>query len=228
MATLRHVASLASLALITGCYRQEPDLYSTFPEATEVDGPPGGEIDRAWQEGYVDDNAATTATAYVDASVGPPATGELVGSCTDGEISATLDPHGEWVWIEGYGYVWRPYPTVVGVDFTPYETCGTWVWTEWGWTFACEWDWGWLPFHYGRWGWFDDYWPGCPVTNGVPRGSSGAVAAITSAGDRSHRRCEIIGPATQVRSFAIIAPASAAAARSSAIIAATIRASTAA
>ncbi len=162
MATLRHVAGLASLALITACYRQEPDLYSTFPEPTEVDGPPSGEIDREWQEGYVDDNAATTATAYVDASVGPPASGELVGSCTDGEISATLDPYGEWVWIEGYGYVWRPYPTAVGVDFTPYETCGTWVWTEWGWTFACEWDWGWLPFHYGRWGWFDDYWAWVP------------------------------------------------------------------
>ena len=66
------------------------------------------------------------------------ASAELTTSCTDGEIDATLAPYGEWVEIEGYGLVWRPYTTAVGVDFTPYETCGSWVWTEWGWTFACS------------------------------------------------------------------------------------------
>src|SRR5690606_9845816 len=118
------------LALITACYQQSPDLYSTFPEPTEVAGPPGGEIDQAWQTGYVDDNASPAD----DASVAADGSGDLVGACTDGEIAETLSPYGEWIYIEGYGEVWRPYPTVVGVDFTPYETCGTWVWTEWGWT----------------------------------------------------------------------------------------------
>jgi hypothetical protein len=155
MATLRHVASLA---LCLGCVRNEPDLYSTFPEPIVVAGPPGGEIDREWVRGSPDDGAGFDADASMLVTTGA----ELTASCTDGEIDATLAGYGEWVELEGYGLVWRPYATAVGVDFTPYETCGSWVWTEWGWTFACEWDWGWLPFHYGRWGWFDDYWAWVP------------------------------------------------------------------
>ena len=80
---------------------------------------------------------------------------------TDAEIDATLEPYGEWVESADYGLVWRPYATVVGVDFTPYESGGQWVYTDFGWTFTSEWDWGWLPFHYGRWGFsasFGWYW----------------------------------------------------------------------
>jgi hypothetical protein len=180
MATFRPVAVVATLALTTACYRQEPDFYSTLPEPTEVQGPPSGDIDPQWQAGYADDNASGAITASTSASADPLDPGYVMGACTDGEIDATLTGYGEWVYIEGYGEVWRPYTTVVGVDFTPYETCGSWVWTDWGWTFACEWDWGWLPFHYGRWGWFDDYWAWQPDYEWSPawvdwRGGGGYV-----------------------------------------------------
>src|SRR6185436_204893 len=79
-------------------------------------------------------------------------------SVTDQEIDATLAPYGQWIETEEYGSVWRPDATVVGVDFTPYETCGSWAYTDHGWTFSCDWDWGWLPFHYGQWTWLDDGW----------------------------------------------------------------------
>ena len=68
-----------------------------------------------------------------------------MGSVTDTEIDATLQPYGEWIEDPDYGRVWRPYATAVGADFTPYETCGSWVWTTAGWSFQCDWDWGWLP-----------------------------------------------------------------------------------
>ncbi len=63
----------------------------------------------------------------------------------------TLAPYGEWFPVERYGRVWRPYPWVVGPDFTPYVTGGYWVNTDAGWSFETEWSWGWAPFHYGRW-----------------------------------------------------------------------------
>jgi hypothetical protein len=90
--------------------------------------------------------------------VGGAAPGAATGSVTDVEIDATLAPYGQWIETEDYGQVWRPDATVVGVDFTPYESCGSWVYTDHGWTFNCEWDWGWLPFHYGQWAWLDDGW----------------------------------------------------------------------
>ncbi|MGN6104817.1 MAG: DUF6600 domain-containing protein, partial [Kofleriaceae bacterium] len=100
----------------------------------------------------------------VDAVGGAPGAsiGMYTGAVNDAEIDATLAPHGEWVEDDEYGRVWRPYATVVGVEFTPYESCGTWVYTEYGWTFTCEWDWGWLPFHYGQWAWLDSYWGWIP------------------------------------------------------------------
>ena len=77
-------------------------------------------------------------------------------------------------------------PTVVGMDFTPYETAGSWVDSNQGWAFQCDWDWGWLPFHYGRWGWFDEggYWGWVPGYQWTPRRSNGETAAAMSAGVR--------------------------------------------
>ncbi len=180
MATLRPVALVASLAFASSCYRQEPDYYSTLPEPIEVAGPPSGDIDPAWQASYVDDSSSGALTGSVEMSADAQDPNAVMAACTNGEIDATLSPYGEWIYVEGYGEVWRPYTTAVGVDFTPYETCGSWVWTDYGWTFACEWDWGWLPFHYGRWGWFDDYWAWQPGYDWSPawvewRGGGGYV-----------------------------------------------------
>jgi hypothetical protein len=68
-----------------------------------------------------------------------------------------LSPYGYWVHNRQYGYVWIPH---VGRNFFPYATDGSWVATDYGWTWVSDFDWGWAPFHYGRWdydptyGWF--------------------------------------------------------------------------
>ncbi|HEU4729985.1 MAG TPA: DUF6600 domain-containing protein, partial [Kofleriaceae bacterium] len=90
----------------------------------------------------------------------PPA--DPTGSVNDSEIEAALDGYGQWIDTDDYGQVWRPDATVVGVDFTPYESGGSWQLTDAGWAFACDYPWGWLPFHYGRWAWFHDYWGWVP------------------------------------------------------------------
>jgi hypothetical protein len=74
----------------------------------------------------------------------------------------TLSPYGSWVNVDGRE-VWQPSADVVGSDFQPYATGGTWVNSDYGWTFNTGWSWGWAPFHYGRWFWSDGYgwcwWP---------------------------------------------------------------------
>ena len=163
MAPIRLLTALAASWLAAGCYQPESAGYSTFPEPYEGSGPPGGDMDPAWQEpysgGYSESYPASEDNAAMTPSSDPQAAGYVMGATTDVEIDSTLSGYGEWIEVENYGRVWRPYTSSVGLDFTPYESCGSWVWTEdWGWTYACEWDWGWLPFHYGRWGWFEDSW----------------------------------------------------------------------
>lgn len=56
--------------------------------------------------------------------------------------------HGEWVNVDGPGWVW--YPTSVSADWRPYVQ-GRWVYSDYGWTWASEESWGWAAYHYGRW-----------------------------------------------------------------------------
>ncbi|HEU0036677.1 MAG TPA: DUF6600 domain-containing protein [Kofleriaceae bacterium] len=173
-------------------YDNASTLPAPAPQPTTVYGPPGGNADPGYgyeapgQPGYPagyepgasagypdgyppgteygvqDDQAAAPAPATED-PYGASADVQPTAPVTDVEIDTTLQPYGEWVEDPEYGRVWRPYATVVGVNFTPYETCGSWVYTEYGWTFACDWDWGWLPFHYGNWVWLDaGFWGWCP------------------------------------------------------------------
>ncbi len=97
---------------------------------------------------------------------GPPGApgvpGDPTTTVSDDEIDTTLDGYGQWIDTDDYGQVWRPDATVVGVDFTPYESGGSWAYTDAGWAFACDYPWGWLPFHYGRWAWFHGYWGWVP------------------------------------------------------------------
>ncbi|MBC7974630.1 MAG: hypothetical protein H7138_06550, partial [Myxococcales bacterium] len=124
---------------------------------------------------YVDAYGNTDSGAYdADGQLGAPGAPSIAegpvadlsiaptASVTDVEIDATLDGHGQWVETQDYGQVWRPDATVVGVDFTPYESAGSWAYTDTGWSFNCDYSWGWLPFHYGRWSWFGDYWGWVP------------------------------------------------------------------
>lgn len=85
---------------------------------------------------------------YPEEARGP---GELGNDEAYQRFYEELAPYGEWLERPPYGRVWRPRPDVVGADFQPYATNGSWVYTDAGWSFASNWDWGWAVFHYGRW-----------------------------------------------------------------------------
>jgi hypothetical protein len=59
-----------------------------------------------------------------------------------------LSPLGEWVEVDGYGYVWHP--SGVDEDWAPY-TDGYWTYTDAGWTWVSYEEWGGICYHYGRW-----------------------------------------------------------------------------
>jgi len=137
---------------------------STLPEPVVVAGPPGGPIDPQYVYGESAPAEAPTEQPEAQAEAPAPQVGPAnpMGDVTDQEIDTTLDGQGDWIDTDDYGAVWRPDATVVGVGFTPYETAGTWEYSDNGWAFASDWDWGWLAFHFGRWAWFDDYWAWVP------------------------------------------------------------------
>ncbi len=173
--------ALVLVGLLAGCYREYgpgpvAPMGNIQPDPVAVSGPPGGSADpgygydqpssqdptmpgynAGYPEGYP---VATEESGPQDPYATAPAEGggDAMGTVNDAQIDATLAPYGEWVESEEFGRVWRPYATVVGAGFTPYETCGSWVWTDYGWTYTCDFDWGWLPFHYGQWDWFDNSW----------------------------------------------------------------------
>ena len=59
-----------------------------------------------------------------------------------------LDPYGDWIKVDHYGYCWRP--DDVDSDWAPY-TDGYWAYTDAGWTWVSYEDWGGITYHYGRW-----------------------------------------------------------------------------
>jgi uncharacterized membrane protein YgcG len=112
------------------------------------------------QQGYTDPaQAGNPETAAPPDGEAPGATDPSLdpnagtGPVTDTEIDAALDGYGSWEEDPDYGRVWSPNATLVGADFTPYESYGSWISTDYGWSFNCDYGWGWLPFHYGRWTW---------------------------------------------------------------------------
>jgi hypothetical protein len=59
-----------------------------------------------------------------------------------------LAPHGDWIEMAPYGWVWAP--RSVTPDWRPYRD-GHWVYTDYDWTWVADEEWGWAPYHYGRW-----------------------------------------------------------------------------
>jgi len=207
-------------SLLSGCVESQP-AQTTFPRwdrepVPAMYGPPGGEIDPGY--GYIAEGGVTGDTvgeqvvpgacpdgmyltedpAYLEGGAsgvpGCARVADATAAVSDGEIAATLDGYGVWIDDPEYGRVWRPDATVVGVNFTPYETCGSWVWSDYGWTYQCDWDWGWLPFHYGQWDYFDDggYWGWVPGDQWSPawvdwRTGGGQVGWRPSEPVRDHR-----------------------------------------
>lgn len=66
-------------------------------------------------------------------------------------FKTSLAPYGSWVYVEGYGEVWRPTVAVVNVGWQPYYDNGRWLYSNAGWYWHSDYSWGWAPFHYGRW-----------------------------------------------------------------------------
>ena len=80
--------------------------------------------------------------------VPPPAAPVAIVGVSVGFFYDALDPDGDWLWIEPYGWVWAP--SAVAPFWRPY-TVGRWEWTDWGWTWVSAERWGWATDHYGRW-----------------------------------------------------------------------------
>ncbi len=60
-----------------------------------------------------------------------------------------LEPYGDWIETNDYGYVYRP-RTAREENWRPY-TNGRWVYTDAGWTWVSAEPFGWATYHYGRW-----------------------------------------------------------------------------
>ena len=66
-----------------------------------------------------------------------------------------LDPYGDWIDIDGYGYSWRPR---VDATWAPYQS-GYWVNDyPYGPTWISDEPWGYAPYHYGRWAYINNQW----------------------------------------------------------------------
>jgi hypothetical protein len=126
----------------------EPDASGGLPLPTGAEVVAPGE-----QQPAYDPNAAVN---YPPADLGPD--NEIAQTYDDGydsqaytQFQSALAPFGAWDYDANYGYLWTPASSIVGGAFSPYATCGHWMLSEYGWTWASDWSWGWAPFHYGRW-----------------------------------------------------------------------------
>ncbi len=61
--------------------------------------------------------------------------------------SPDLNNYGEWISINNYGEVWRPY---VVNDWRPF-TNGHWIYADGNWTWNSYEPFGWIVYHYGYW-----------------------------------------------------------------------------
>ncbi|HEY6475206.1 MAG TPA: DUF6600 domain-containing protein [Polyangia bacterium] len=111
-----------------------------------------GELQPAYDPNAIPNAAA----AYPPADLEPD--NDIAQSYDDGydpqaytQFQSTLAPFGGWDYDASYGYLWTPASSIVGAGFSPYASCGHWMLSEYGWTWASDWSWGWAPFHYGRW-----------------------------------------------------------------------------
>ncbi|MGH9492034.1 MAG: DUF6600 domain-containing protein [Terriglobales bacterium] len=60
-----------------------------------------------------------------------------------------LNYWGRYIYVSGYGYMWRPY--YYGVNWNPFND-GAWYWYPgYGWIWVSAYPWGWMPFRYGNW-----------------------------------------------------------------------------
>ena len=152
------LASVAQPGRTSGGARRRPD-DAARPGQPRVQ-PATWSTRRWWTRRWSIPNDPRLAEPDPDADV-PPDLGpddEIAQSYDDGydpqaytQFQDALAPYGTWENDDSYGEVWTPAAGVVGANFVPYGTGGHWVRSEYGWTWASDWNWGWAPFHYGRW-----------------------------------------------------------------------------
>src|SRR5690348_16755444 len=66
-----------------------------------------------------------------------------------------LGQYGNYFYVPGYGYMWRPYS--VGLGWDPFAD-GYWVsYPGFGYTFVSGYPWGWAPYRYGSWQFVNGY-----------------------------------------------------------------------
>ncbi len=70
--------------------------------------------------------------------------------CTT-DVVAALSGQGQWLVAASGTPAWQPSPAVVGYDFVPYQTGGTWMDRDGVQVFASQWPWGDLVFSDGNW-----------------------------------------------------------------------------
>ncbi|MFZ1699767.1 MAG: DUF6600 domain-containing protein [Pyrinomonadaceae bacterium] len=118
-----------------------------------IGGPRAGEWDMADASRYEDefdqwtsDRDATIAKQLKDAYYDTYYDNDLYGA-------DDLSGNGDWVFVNTYGYVWRPYRTAINRydNWSPYRY-GHWRWMPpYGWIWVNDEPWGWATYHHGRW-----------------------------------------------------------------------------
>ncbi|MDF1660064.1 MAG: hypothetical protein P1U58_20795, partial [Verrucomicrobiales bacterium] len=79
-------------------------------------------------------------------------TGQVSSTQPDRDFSMFyegLSPHGRWIDVDDFGYSWQP-RIAADQGWRPYLD-GSWVWTDYGWTWSSNEPFGWATYHYGRW-----------------------------------------------------------------------------
>jgi len=97
---------------------------------------------------------ASEATAQEAAAVGESepevrAARPVASTQTQDLFYDSLDPYGDWIDVEGYGYVFQP-NIVTTIGWRPYQD-GCWLHTDHGWAWKSNEPFGWATYHYGRW-----------------------------------------------------------------------------
>jgi hypothetical protein len=67
------------------------------------------------------------------------------------DVVEALGDAGEWLTVPSYGPAWRPQEALVGAEFVPFVTGGSWVLRNGQQYFASRWLWGDVVFTSGRW-----------------------------------------------------------------------------
>jgi hypothetical protein len=163
--TIFIISALAgALGAATPALAQSDDLpgddeYPADDMAAPAEEAAGSDYTGADDASYDDAASYGDDGSYDDASATYADPASYDDSTTYGEqpvslsrFQRELSPYGRWVRTPEYGLVWIPSRQVVGADFVPYATGGSWRYSDVGWTFVTpRWRWGWAPFHYGRW-----------------------------------------------------------------------------